>query len=217
MPDTDPVSVLARVKAMHKRRTERHGSGCVQCGILWPCPTYRELDAAEPEAPAADKSAVLLDIATTLDQLAETDAIRKRRSLATARRLLATELRKMAADPTPAPPLCGDRLTDWTCTLPDGPHKDWRHIDQDNGKWWDQSRVPPYSNRDRLAAERPRCPHCQIGHDLTPGSMAVRACASILASLADAKRRHAEGDHGSCARVDCDVVRERAAAGEAAE
>ena len=33
----------------------------------------------------------------------------------------------------------------------------------------------------RLA--RPRCPHCQLPHDLTPGSMAVRACASILASI----------------------------------
>jgi hypothetical protein len=28
------------VRALHKRRTERHGSGCVQCGIVWPCPTY---------------------------------------------------------------------------------------------------------------------------------------------------------------------------------
>jgi hypothetical protein len=32
---------------------------------------------------------------------------------------------------------------------------------------------------------RPRCPACQTPHDLTPGGMAMRACASILASLAD--------------------------------
>ncbi|MEV4174008.1 hypothetical protein [Nonomuraea sp. NPDC049709] len=28
-------------------RTERHGSGCVQCGILWPCPTKRALDGED--------------------------------------------------------------------------------------------------------------------------------------------------------------------------
>lgn len=41
-------AVIAAVRAKHKRRTERHGSGCVQCGIVWPCPTYRELAAVEP-------------------------------------------------------------------------------------------------------------------------------------------------------------------------
>lgn len=55
---TDPTIALARVKAMHKRRTERHGSGCVQCGIVWPCPTYRELDAAEPAALPVDQTAL---------------------------------------------------------------------------------------------------------------------------------------------------------------
>ena len=34
-------ATLDRIRAMHKRRTERHGSGCVQCGIVWPCPTYK--------------------------------------------------------------------------------------------------------------------------------------------------------------------------------
>lgn len=56
----------------------------------------------DTEAPTADRPAVLREIATTLDQLAETDVIRKRRSLATARRLLAVELRRMADD-VPAP------------------------------------------------------------------------------------------------------------------
>lgn len=37
--------------AKHKPRTERHGSGCVQCGTVWPCATYRELNAAA--APSA--------------------------------------------------------------------------------------------------------------------------------------------------------------------
>jgi len=41
-------AAVDRVRAMHKPRTERHGSGCVQCGIVWPCPTSRALD--EPEA-----------------------------------------------------------------------------------------------------------------------------------------------------------------------
>jgi hypothetical protein len=58
-------------------------------------------DLAGPDPETTDQAAVLLDIATKLDQLAETDVIRKRRSLATARRLLATELRGMAAQ-TPA-------------------------------------------------------------------------------------------------------------------
>jgi hypothetical protein len=48
-------AVIAVVRAKHKRRTERHGSGCVQCGIVWPCPTYRELAAVG--AGAAGESA----------------------------------------------------------------------------------------------------------------------------------------------------------------
>jgi len=59
--------------------------------------------------------------------------------------------------------------------------------------------------------ERPRCPRCQLPHDLDPDSGVPAACASILASLAEAARLHDEGDHSRCARVDCEVVRERAA------
>ena len=41
-------TVIARVRQLHSGpRTERHGSGCVQCGILWPCPTRRALDGHE--------------------------------------------------------------------------------------------------------------------------------------------------------------------------
>lgn len=36
-------AVIAGVRAKHKPRTERHGSACVQCGIVWPCPTYTDL------------------------------------------------------------------------------------------------------------------------------------------------------------------------------
>lgn len=48
---------------------------------------------------------------------------------------------------------CGDRLFGWTCTLPADPHHDWRHRDEANGRWWTQSRRPPYSNREQIAAE----------------------------------------------------------------
>lgn len=48
--------------------------------------------------------------------------------------------------------LCGDQLTTWTCSLPEGPHPDWKHRDS-GGHWWDQMGEPPYSNRDRLAAD----------------------------------------------------------------
>lgn len=44
---------------------------------------------------------------------------------------------------------CGDQLTEWTCTLPSGPHPGWRHYDKINGMWWTQGRYEPYSNRDR--------------------------------------------------------------------
>ncbi|MFC9287255.1 hypothetical protein [Streptomyces sp. NPDC057052] len=63
----------------------------------------------QPAETQADRGAVLLEIATTLDGLAETDMICKRRSLGTARRLLAGELRKMAAEPSTARPAVGDQ------------------------------------------------------------------------------------------------------------
>ncbi|MEV0114657.1 hypothetical protein AB0H77_15595 [Streptomyces sp. NPDC050844] len=42
------LAIVERVRALHRGpRAERHGSGCVQCGILWPCPTARILDGTE--------------------------------------------------------------------------------------------------------------------------------------------------------------------------
>lgn len=48
---------------------------------------------------------------------------------------------------TPRP--CGDQLTDWTCTLPEGPHPGWTHLDTNAGMWWTQMAVPPWTNRGR--------------------------------------------------------------------
>ncbi len=45
-------SLIATVRATHRKRTERHGSGCVQCGIVWPCPTYKALDDEPTAVPA---------------------------------------------------------------------------------------------------------------------------------------------------------------------
>lgn len=55
---------------------------------------------------------------------------------------------------------------------------------------------------------RPRCPHCQLPHDLTPGSLPVAACQNTRQLIADAERSHAEGDHSLCRRVDCEVLRQ---------
>lgn len=56
MTDATPTEAIARLRDMHKPRTERRNSGCVQCGIVWPCPTRLVLDEATavipPSAPA---------------------------------------------------------------------------------------------------------------------------------------------------------------------
>jgi hypothetical protein len=56
-------------------------------------------------------------------------------------------------NPQSEPRVCGDQLVDWACSLRDGRHLDGKHRDEFNGAWWDQSSVPPYSNRARVAAE----------------------------------------------------------------
>ncbi|MFE9099787.1 hypothetical protein [Actinomadura geliboluensis] len=38
---------VKRVREMHRRRVDRRGAGCIQCGIVWPCPTYTALDGTE--------------------------------------------------------------------------------------------------------------------------------------------------------------------------
>lgn len=70
-------------------------------------------------------------------------------------------------------PECGDRLQDWVCSLPPGPHPRWRHLDEDNGCWWQQSGEFPYSNVVITERRGPSpdlvildeavriCPHCQ--------------------------------------------------------
>lgn len=56
---------------------------------------------------------------------------------------------------------------------------------------------------------RPRCPHCQMPHDLEPGSPPVTVCASIRQRIDEAERLHGEGDHRLCCRADCDVLQQR--------
>ncbi|MDH6610253.1 hypothetical protein M2164_005888 [Streptomyces sp. SAI-208] len=56
-------------------------------------------------------------------------------------------------NPQPEPRVCGDRHIDWECSEKVGRHLDGKHRDEFNGAWREQSPVPPYSNRDRIAAE----------------------------------------------------------------
>ncbi|MDK1473665.1 hypothetical protein QNO07_09555 [Streptomyces sp. 549] len=60
---------------------------------------------------------------------------------------LAAYGRELADLITHTPTPCGDQLTEWTCTLPTGSHPGWRHIDETTGAWWDQSAIPPHTNR----------------------------------------------------------------------
>jgi hypothetical protein len=47
--------------------------------------------------------------------------------------------------------------------------------------------VPAQPGNDTKTPEaRPRCPHCQMPHDLTPGSLPVTACQNIRQRIADA-------------------------------
>jgi hypothetical protein len=44
---------------------------------------------------------------------------------------------------------CGDQLNPRPhriCTLPPGPHINWRHMDEETGAWWTQTSLFPYSN-----------------------------------------------------------------------
>ncbi|MFG3585062.1 hypothetical protein [Streptomyces sp. NPDC047990] len=61
----------------------------------------------------------------------------------------------------------------------------------------------------RAAEGRPRCPHCQLPHDLDPASGIPAVCASIRAQIADADRLHDEDDHRLCVAYNCAVARER--------
>lgn len=41
--------VIAKVQGLHgKPRTDQYGSGCIQCGIVWPCPTAKVVGIRDP-------------------------------------------------------------------------------------------------------------------------------------------------------------------------
>lgn len=81
-------------------------------------------------------------------------------------------------------------------------------------RWWDKRLVELINALDDPTAEidsttRPRCPHCRMPHDLTPGSMPVIVCESIRQRITEAARLHSLGDHRLCRRAHCDVIRQR--------
>ncbi|MFC8282909.1 hypothetical protein [Streptomyces cyaneofuscatus] len=88
-------------------------------------------------------------------------------ALAVARQLLGTT----AAEE------CGDQLTEWTCTLPPGPHPNWRHVDGNAGAWWDQSCIPPHSNRPAAPCPSPETHNwgCGCPTDEAPSAKRVEA------------------------------------------
>ena len=83
------------------------------------------------------------------ESLSQTPGLGRDEYRVAARHLLRKVTITQASDETVE---CGDQIPGMTCTLPDGPHDDWKHRDE-QGHWWAQMRIPPYSNRDRLAAE----------------------------------------------------------------
>lgn len=101
---------------------------------------------------------------------------------------------------------CGDRLQDWVCSLPPGPHARWRHLDENEGYWWQQSGVFPYSN---AIEPPPRGPSAgQVILD-----EATDTCPNCLGPVLDG------GEHFACKPVDrilsegsadvCDATGER--------
>lgn len=43
----DAERIVEELRRLHHGpRTERHGSGCIQCGILWPCPSAKAVGLA---------------------------------------------------------------------------------------------------------------------------------------------------------------------------
>jgi hypothetical protein len=80
-------------------------------------------------------------------------------------------------------------------------HKAEYHAADDGKCWFTVDHGTPGSNlvcpcaprRDHSEARqapRPRCPHCQMPHDLTPGSLPVAACTSIRDRIAEALHVH---------------------------
>jgi hypothetical protein len=165
-------------------------------------------DAVLAVLPApVDRAAVYRELADRQTQLAIADDLDRRRSTATARRLLVKELRQLAVDAD------GSRLAEAPqpetqagpcgCGHPADEHSVYGCID---GCGCDLMFKRP---AEKQSADRPRCPDCQMPHDLTPGSTPVAMCQSIRRRLADAERLHAEGDHSLCTRSDCAALQQR--------
>jgi hypothetical protein len=76
-------------------------------------------------------------------------------------------------------------------------------------RWADE--LPTEPDQAVTGEARPRCPHCQLPHDLTPGSAPAVLCAAVRQRITMAERLHREGDHHLCCRADCDVLQQRAA------
>jgi len=120
-------------------------------------------EAQQPETQAPvrveDLARLLCDADTALtdgpswSQISQTPGLGRDEYRNAARYLLRRVTVTQALD-GPEPLLCGDQIPDMTCTLPDGPHDDWKHRDE-QGHWWSQMRIPPHTNRDRIAAEQP--------------------------------------------------------------
>lgn len=110
---------------------------------------------------------------------------------------------------TEAAPVCGDQLTTWTCTLSPGQHPNLRHVDETAGRWWDQSVVAPYSNRETqtpaaivpespdlapssptsdAAPGRHSCPSCDYPEAIAPDAEIVRGGRRLTRPVPDAAR-----------------------------
>ncbi|AVH59946.1 MULTISPECIES: hypothetical protein [Streptomyces] len=131
-------------------------SGCAHCVC---CHAWGDCEAQQPETQAPVRvetlARLLCDADTALtdgpswDRISQTPGL-GRDEYRNAARYLLRKVTVTQADNGSVE--CGDQIPGMTCTLPDGPHDDWKHRDEE-GHWWSQMRVPPHNNRDRLAAE----------------------------------------------------------------
>ncbi|MGW0795148.1 hypothetical protein [Streptomyces sp. NPDC002692] len=163
---------------------------------------------------------ILRELADEQTQLAVTDDLERNRSQAAARRELVRELRRLA-DAASRPGRAGGETQQ-----AEGGDRDWgdlediacreRAMAQDivtalsrRAAASDGQRPPADASQPDGKARRPRCPHCQMPHDLTPGNLPVASCESTRRRIADAERLHEQGDHHLCCRADCEVLRAR--------
>jgi NADH pyrophosphatase NudC (nudix superfamily) len=112
------------------------------------------------------------------------------------RRRADAELRRMAAEPQPP---AADR-----CTCRQAVHAT-HHTTTVPGCPWCATKAAEA----RQDGDRPRCPHCQMPHDLAPDSIPARTCAAVRQRIAEAVRLHTEGEHRLCTRSDCDALQDR--------